>query len=464
MCVDRSDLRADFAASMSAMYKTEVPLYADLIDIVTGINAKLIDSQDLTSNLQRLTAERHGAIRLGTAQELSTVRRIFRLLDMHPMGYYDLSVAGLPMHATAFRPNAISSLEKNPFRVFTTLLRPELLVSDKARELAKKLLAQRNIFSDELMRILDVADAHEGSLTSEQAAVFVREALRTFSWQPVAASTLSEYKVLKHEHPILADIACFRTAHINHLTPRTLDISLAQTAMRERGLKAKERIEGPPPRNCPILLRQTSFLALEEKVSFHTDGDSRSLLPSTHTARFGEIEQRGAALTPRGRELYDALLSESTEKGVGLGADEAEAVATQVFASFPDTWEALRSQKLIYCQYALVKQPETKPTLTGDRKTLLEQLIAEGIVKAEPIIYEDFLPFSAAGIFRSNLAGSDSEDEQTVVKRGGDQVGLEKSMGVPLQDIYEWYSQVERSTLKTVTSQLGLAPSALATE
>ncbi len=25
----------------------------------------------------------------------------------------------------------------------------------------------------------------------------------------------------------------------------------------------------------------------------------------THTARFGEIEQRGVALTPKGRQLYD---------------------------------------------------------------------------------------------------------------------------------------------------------------
>ncbi len=28
----------------------------------------------------------------------------------------------------------------------------------------------------------------------------------------------------------------------------------------------------------------------------------------THTARFGEIEQRGVALTPKGRQIYDELL------------------------------------------------------------------------------------------------------------------------------------------------------------
>ena len=36
----------------------------------------------------------------------------------------------------------------------------------------------------------------------------------------------------------------------------------------------------------------------------------------THTARFGEIEQRGVALTPKGRELYDSLLAKA-----GTGKD-----------------------------------------------------------------------------------------------------------------------------------------------
>jgi uncharacterized glyoxalase superfamily metalloenzyme YdcJ len=36
----------------------------------------------------------------------------------------------------------------------------------------------------------------------------------------------------------------------------------------------------------------------------------------THSARFGEIEQRGVALTPKGRALYDRLL-----QAAGTGKD-----------------------------------------------------------------------------------------------------------------------------------------------
>ncbi|VDZ78840.1 putative cytoplasmic protein [Salmonella bongori] len=55
----------------------------------------------------------------------------------------------------------------------------------------------------------------------------------------------------------------------------------------------------------PFCWRQTSFKALEEQVLFV--GEKQG----THTARFGEIEQRGVALTPKGRQLYDELLQKA---------------------------------------------------------------------------------------------------------------------------------------------------------
>ncbi|NHW78255.1 2-oxoadipate dioxygenase/decarboxylase family protein, partial [Escherichia coli] len=78
----------------------------------------------------------------------------------------------------------------------------------------------------------------------------------------------------------------------------------------ECGITPKTLIEGPPRREVPILLRQTSFKALEEQVLFVDEKQG------THTARFGEIEQRGVALTPKGRRLYDELLHKA-----GTGKD-----------------------------------------------------------------------------------------------------------------------------------------------
>lgn len=95
------------------MYKKEVPLYADLIDIVNEVDDKVLQARrTLSPNssevIQELPSrhrlERHGAIRLGTVHELRTIRRLFAVLGMHPVGYYDLSVVGFPLHATAFVP------------------------------------------------------------------------------------------------------------------------------------------------------------------------------------------------------------------------------------------------------------------------------------------------------------------------------------------------------------------------
>lgn len=462
--VHPDDLRTAFALALSQMYRNEVPLYGDLIRIVQGVNEGVLADPESASksvdSLERLTLERHGAIRLGTPEELRTVRRIFSLLGMQSVGYYDLSAAGLPMHATCFRPTSTSSLARNPFRVFTTLLRPELVRSNKARELALQLLARRKIFTQELLEMLDIAEDQDSLLQLRQAEIFIREALKTFCWQPIAAATYTEYQVLKAEHPILADIACFQTAHINHLTPRTLDITAAQTAMAKERMAVKDRIEGPPLRDCPILLRQTSFLALEESIQFKCREESdQELVDGSHKARFGEIEERGAAVTPAGRALYDELLQDAMAAAEGLTPEEVDATIVETFQRYPDTWKELRKQGLVYSEYrctgkafdsAIVEDAASDPEI-------VERLIDEGVVEAIPITYEDFLPFSAAGIFQSNLQTSKSGKgaaDDDVRRPIPDQPGLEQALGCSILDSDDLYSLAQRGSLNTCAMQL----------
>ncbi|KAK0387040.1 hypothetical protein NLU13_5354 [Sarocladium strictum] len=462
--VHPDDLRTAFALDMSRMYRDEVPLYGDLIRIVQGVNDQKF-AQSINSNtMDRLDLERHGAIRLGKPTELRTVSRIFGVLGMRPVGYYDLSAAGLPMHATCFRPIAVSSLAKNPFRVFTTLLRPELIRSKEARDLAERMLSRRTIFSPELMRMLTTAESQDG-LDPQQAGVFIREALKTFSWAPTAAATAEEYQILKAQHPILADIACFRTAHINHLTPRTLDITLSQEAMRREGMAVKDRIEGPPARKCPILLRQTSFLALEEAIKFisNTRDESMPLIQGSHKARFGEIEERGAAVTPAGRRLYDELLSRAMENAAELSPEEVDERMNSAFGSFPDSWDELRAQGLVYYEYECTGKPIPDDTTTtprdADRAAIIQQLLSEGVLRTKPITYEDFLPFSAAGIFQSNL-GTESDKQPPadsglpVLQGSPAQDRLERALDMCIIDPDHLYASAQEASLEACLRRL----------
>lgn len=488
--VDPDTLRTTFALAMSAMYSAEVPLYSDLIRIVQHVNAQVlltqqaqaqaqppssssssspaVESQGLNDTLTRVTLERHGAIRLGTPQELHTASRIFALMGMRPVGYYDLSVAALPMHATCFRPITRASLATNPFRIFTTLLRPALL-TPSARALATSLLARRTIFSPTLLDLLATAEGQErsgGRLTQAQGEVLVTEALRSFSWHPVAAATATEYAQLRAEHPILADIACFRAAHINHLTPRALDIDAAQRAMVAGGLKVKARIEGPPRRRCAVLLRQTSFLALEEGIRFPSgeEGEESGLVEGCHKARFGEIEERGAAVTAKGRGLYDQLLVASKAEGGEEGEEEVR--FSEAFARvFPDSWDELRREKLIYCEYQCVEDSDGAKAklasldldVSSSSASLLDKLVEHGVLRARPLTYEDFLPFSAAGIFQSNLQSKTAADAPAASPAvGGDREGYERALQCAVLDSDQLYAEAQRRSLETCAVELGL--------
>ncbi|WP_313220108.1 VOC family protein [Stenotrophomonas sp.] len=449
--VSPDDIRSLFAQAMSTMYRTEVPLYGTLVDLVAEINdavltanPALAEQLDRTDERARLDQERHGAIRVGTAEELATLGRLFALMGMYPIGYYDLSVAGVPVHSTAFRPRTAQALARNPFRVFTSLLRLELIENAALREQSAAILAQRRIFTDTALALIAQAE-REGGLDEADARRFVIEALETFRWHGDATVSLDTYHALHDAHRLIADVVSFRGPHINHLTPRTLDIDAAQAGMLARGIDAKAVIEGPPPRRCPILLRQTSFKALEETVHFPSGeaGDA-----GTHTARFGEIEQRGLALTPKGRALYDQLLAQARDSGgAGSTGQDYPTRLAAAFTAFPDEHDTLRREGLGYYRYALTDAGRANPAAVADLPA--EALIAAGLASADPIVYEDFLPVSAAGIFQSNLGG----DEQRAYAAHANRDAFEQALGMTVEDEFAIYARLQAESLASLRNR-----------
>ncbi|MDY3330886.1 MAG: VOC family protein [Pelistega sp.] len=452
--VSPNEIRSRFSALMSAMYQKEVPLYGDLIDLVSDVNKTVLSQQpaikaqlESTGELPRLDLERHGAIRLGTAQELFNMRRIFAVMGMFPVGYYDLAPAGVPVHSTAFRAIDADSLNQSPFRVFTSLLRLELIDDEALRETAANILSKRQIFTDKALTLTSLSE-QQGGLTEEQAEEFVNEVLETFRWHTEAPVSKSVYEALHNQHRLIADVVAFKGPHINHLTPRTLDIDAVQEGMAARNIPPKEIIEGPPRRQCPILLRQTSFKALEEQVSF-VDSNTKEL--GSHTARFGEIEQRGVALTPKGRTLYDQLLNRTRqltkEQGVSQDPVGYMAIHQESFKDFPDSYAELQAQGLAYFYYfPKAGASVDKPVSEQDIPKLLQQ----GLIEIEPIVYEDFLPVSAAGIFQSNLGGATQKTYDEVSNKKA----FEQALGASVYDELALYAQIQQSSIEACLAAL----------
>lgn len=447
-------LRARFAERLSDLYGREVPAYTTLVEVSHAVNADVAaamgaDAERLGS-LDRVTAERHGAIRVGTPAELAQVARVFAAMGMHPTGYYDLrdaSASSVPVVSTAFRPTDGGELARNPFRVFTSLLATadrRFFSADLAARLSA-FLATRELFPPRLLDLADRARA-DGGLAEADAEEFLGLATASFalSREPIDRAWYTELEAVS---AVAADIGGVRSTHINHLTPRVLDIDELYRRMTERGITMIDEIQGPPRWSGPdVLLRQTSFRALAEPRLFReADG---SLTEGALRVRFGEVEARGIALTRAGRARYDAATS--------AGSADAGTWAQH----FPDTETALFAQGLgVFTAAAADRRPaETRDRATPP--TNLAALLEDGWLTASPVVYEDFLPRSAAGIFQSNLTDAGSKDA-SLQGAALDADWLEGVLEMPLGDPDDLYAAQRDASLATALRDLGLDPTAV---
>ena len=70
----------------------------------------------------------------------------------------------------------------------------------------------------------------------------------------------------------------------------------------------------------------------------------------------------------------------------------------------------------------------------------LNGLIAAGFLRYDPIVYEDFLPVSAAGIFQSKLG---TEQQRNYAARSN-RAMFETALGAEVRDEMKLYAQAER--------------------
>lgn len=71
-------------------------------------------------------------------------------------------------------------------------------------------------------------------------------------------------------------------------------------------------------------------------------------------------------------------------------------------------------------------------------------MIAKGVLRIEPIVYEDFLPVSAAGIFQSNL----QEDKPSHYAGESNQQAFEQALGAAVYDEMSLYINAQADSLE----------------
>lgn len=523
---DKLEMQHRLFAELSRMFGHEVPLYDRSLLVNRVVNESLCTLLAQlwrgfaisAEQLEKTSGERHGAIRIGRPDEYRWIGRFFAQFAMEPHAFYDMTNVGAksqPIIATAFRSRS------NPeHRVFTSLLMTDYFdAATRAR--IEALLASRQVFSARAKELIEKGE-RDGGLAWADANALIGEATeRIFKWTGRARDHALYTELSQAGFKIAADIACFESHHLNHLTPNTLWMDLYTSAMKfclgelgEAGFRQhatfalghfvaqcdrdylrlhfkhltaaqlaafhpaplgkdalaasvdglvqrlqsddlnlarqkhagfKDSTEGPPT-NVPVLLRQDSYKALTEPVQF-TNADG-TVVNATHTARFGEIEQRFYATTPKGRALYDrclaaADLAKSEHAGLAKKDFAAyERLASEAFASFPQTLIELVAQGLVFARFSATESGRAAAKMGLLKTNDLVVLAREGLVAIEGLRYEDFLPISAAGIFASNLQQYGTKSTAHA-KPAYTQAQLEEILGRKIIDPNDAYAALE---------------------
>lgn len=540
---DPIEMQHALFGELSSMFAKEVPMYdrslavnhvcnTTVCDLVSRLHVGFTISPQ---QLNQTSGERHGAIRIGRADEYRWIARYFAAFAMQPHNFYDMTSVGAkskPVIATAFR-----SPLKPEHRMFTSLLVTDYFdAATRAR--VEALLSTREVISHSAKTLIEKNES-QGGLNAQDFNALVREGVdRIFKWTGHARNHALYMDLCDAGFKIAADIACFDSHCLNHLTPNTFCMDLYTASMKfcmgemqEAALRAratttltrlcaaadhdwlllhfrhldhahvdlftradvsasdiarlvdglvhtfnaphfalgnlkhagfKEFTEGPS-QDTPILLRQDAYKALTEPVQFHNANanakSNSSVVHATHTARFGEIEERGYATTPMGRELYDRCLEQAD---AARDADPSlakrdfaafEEVYAKPFAPFPKTLPALLQQGLVYGHYsATAKGIAARGAIhTSD----IHQLVRLGFAQVQGLRYEDFLPVSAAGIFASNLNQMGAKST-AAVKPVYTRAMFEDILGKPVIDSHAQYRAEHDASIAETLAQLGL--------
>lgn len=235
------------AHELSNMYSKEIPEYKQFTEIVKASNIAFLEKNEHLKayNSERVLEEKHGAIRVSTPEEMRLFARIFKVMGMHPVEFYDLTSSGIPMIATAFRP-IDASIEQSAFRMFTSMLHPDYIPEEVKLDVEKILSERKNNpkFSKKLLALLDTAETRE--LNSAETSIFIKELVQVFKLETSKPIYFPLYKSLREKNDVYADNICVGI-NLNHLTPRAFDILDAQQRLIEAGVPMKDGgIEDPP--------------------------------------------------------------------------------------------------------------------------------------------------------------------------------------------------------------------------
>ena len=280
---DKIKMQHTLFAELSHMFGKEVPLYDKSLlvnkecnKIVVELLTRLHEGFALSDEqLDKTSGERHGAIRIGRPDEYKWIAGFFAAFAMEPHNYYDMTNVGSksqPIVATAFRSRL------NPeHRVFCSLLMTDYF-DPETRKRIEALLSTRQVFSERAKKLVEKNEKQGGLIEADARELIKEGTTRIFKWTGKARDHQLYQDLSAAGFKIAADIACFESHHLNHLTPNTFCMDfytasmkycmgeLDAAAYKERAIKALNHLVGFADRDYMKL--HFKHLSLEQIEAF----------------------------------------------------------------------------------------------------------------------------------------------------------------------------------------------------
>ena len=234
---DKIQMQNQLFSELSQMFGQEVPLYDKSLLVNRECNQTVcallrqlhVGFTISDEELDQTSGERHGAIRIGKASEYRWIARLFAAFAMEPHNFYDMTNVGeksQPIVATAFRSKLNPS-----HRVFCSLLMTDYF-DPVTKSRIEALLEPREVFSARAKELVAKNEQQGGLNWDDSTALIAASVSHIFKWMGQARDYQLYKDLCAAGFKIAADIACFESHHLNHLTPNTFCIDLYTAAMK----------------------------------------------------------------------------------------------------------------------------------------------------------------------------------------------------------------------------------------
>ncbi len=442
--VKPSWIRSELVRQILARFEQSMPIYKQMMQVARDINLRA--GEDEAKRLGRIM---HAAIRCASDAELKVISELFALMDCQPVNYYDLRER-VSVESTAFRPISQDEIELNGFRVFCSKLALDCIPKEE-RAFVESIIARRQLFDDAFLDLIAKGKS-QGGFDQQQAEEFIEACVQVFSRPDEALVSIEEYEQLRGINKVAAQVLVSNSMAFNHLTPSVASVPAAHEELTRRGIKSIPVWQGPVGKD--VILRQTSCLAPAITLKYpNPDG---SFVEADYQETFVEFEERLQALTPKGRERFEALFDKgkqslSLKEGDAGYAEHYYSVMESALSEFPSDQQELWDEGLAYFTFEL---NDASSSLASDlaEDSSLDTLVEQGAVSLVPQQYEDFFGPAATNIFNSNIG---LEDVSNVgVAKPDSQSAYEAALGREVVNMYDYYDGIQDASRRQILRQI----------